>query len=67
VRREHLPENPSHHPVGYPLMPKRFPRMADVYLVIMYNWEVGLEIPEILQEMYEPVFGRVRPSSSAQC
>jgi hypothetical protein len=61
VRGDFVAEFPTQHPVGFPLLPKKFPRMDDIYLVIMYNWEVDNYIPELLQEMYEPIFGRVRP------
>jgi hypothetical protein len=50
-------------PIGYPLMPKRFPRLSDVYLVILYPPDVQNDLPVILQEMYEPTFEKVRHHS----
>jgi hypothetical protein len=44
---------------AYPLMPLKFPRFENVYLIIMYSVPVLLDIPATLQEMYEPVFAKV--------
>jgi hypothetical protein len=42
------------------ILPKRFPRLPHVIVIIMYNWEVPVGIPRIMQRMYEPIFAKVR-------